>query len=108
MYSNPGYVSMIAERVRMRAYTAALRNAVKPGSVVLDLGAGKGIFAVLACRFGARRVYAIEPSDAIEVASQTAVDSFILSQMNGGNSLDEIARNTIKLFLKDLTPGKAH
>ena len=31
------------------------------------------MFALLACRFGARRVYAIEPEDAIEVAREIAV-----------------------------------
>ena len=63
---------MIADRVRMDAYARALRQAVKPGSVVVDIGTGTGIFAVLACQFGARRVYAIEPADVIEVARETA------------------------------------
>lgn len=72
MYSVGLYGEMISDGVRMRAYTQALRDAVKPGSVVLDIGTGTGIFAMLACRFGARRVYAIEPADAIQVARETA------------------------------------
>ena len=40
--------------------------------MVVDLGTGTGIFALLACRFGARRVYAIEPDDAIQVAKEIA------------------------------------
>jgi len=39
---------------------------------VADIGTGTGIFAMLACRFGARRVYAIEPDDAIQVARELA------------------------------------
>jgi protein arginine N-methyltransferase 1 len=49
-----------------------LRNTIKPDSVVLDIGAGTGILTLLACRYGARRVYAIEPNDAINLASDLA------------------------------------
>jgi protein arginine N-methyltransferase 1 len=63
---------MIADKARMSAYSEALRRAVKPGSVVIDIGAGTGLFTLLACRFGARRVYAIEPTDAIQVAREIA------------------------------------
>ena len=72
MYSLESYGNMIADSVRMDAYARALRLAVKPGSVVLDIGAGTGIFALLACQFGARRVYAIEPSDTIQAAREIA------------------------------------
>ena len=56
----------------MDAYARALESAVKPGDVVLDIGTGTGIAAVLACRLGAKRVYAVEPSDAIFVAQEIA------------------------------------
>ena len=60
MYSIADYGAMIADDVRMGAFVRALRQAIKPGAVVIDIGTGTGIFALLACRFGARRVYAIE------------------------------------------------
>lgn len=72
MYSLAGYGSMIADRVRMDAFAQALRQATTPESVVVDIGTGTGILALLACRFGARRVYAIEPDDAIQVAREIA------------------------------------
>jgi protein arginine N-methyltransferase 1 len=72
MYSIADYGEMIADTTRMSAFVTALRQTVRPGSVVLDLGSGTGIFALLACRFGARRVYAIEPDDAIQVAREIA------------------------------------
>ncbi len=72
MYSIADYGAMIADRVRMDAFARALRQAVKAGSVVVDIGTGTGIFALLACRLGARRVYAIEPDDAIQVAREIA------------------------------------
>ncbi|HEX5081933.1 MAG TPA: 50S ribosomal protein L11 methyltransferase [Blastocatellia bacterium] len=63
---------MIADNARMDAYSEALRLAVKPDSIVLDIGAGTGVFALLACQFGARRVYAIESADAIQIAREIA------------------------------------
>lgn len=72
MYSISMYGFMIADNARMDAYTEALRRAVKPDSIVLDIGAGTGVFALLACQFGARRVYAIEPADAIQIARKIA------------------------------------
>jgi len=72
MYSISGYGSMIADKGRMNAYVKALRQTVKPDSVVVDIGTGTGIFALLACQLGARKVYAIEPSDAIQVAQEIA------------------------------------
>jgi len=72
MYSINGYGAMIADRVRVDGYSRALSQAVRPGSVVADIGTGAGIFAMLACRFGARRVYAIEADDIIQVAREIA------------------------------------
>jgi len=73
MYSLHFYSQMLADAPRMGAYTAALRQAVKPDSVVLDLGCGPGVFSLLACKFGARRVYAVEPASVISVAREAAV-----------------------------------
>jgi type I protein arginine methyltransferase len=72
MYSIADYGAMISDEVRMGAFVRALRQAVTPDAVVIDIGTGTGIFALLACRFGARRVYAIEPDDAIQVAREIA------------------------------------
>jgi len=73
MYSLAGYGSMVADHVRVNAYAQALRATVHDGSVVIDIGTGPGIFAILACRLGARKVYAIEPGDIIQVARDAAV-----------------------------------
>jgi type I protein arginine methyltransferase len=72
MYTISQFGNMYVNKARMDAYAAALRDAVTPNSVVLDIGAGTGIFALLACRYGARRVYAIEPDDAINLAREVA------------------------------------
>jgi protein arginine N-methyltransferase 1 len=73
MYSLHFYGQMLADAARMDAYLAALRNAVNADSVVLDLGCGPGVFALMACKFGARRVYAVEPDNVISVAREAAV-----------------------------------
>jgi hypothetical protein len=58
----------LADQVRVSAFCQALGEVVKRGDVVLDLGAGSGILGLLACRAGARRVYAIEAGEVIELA----------------------------------------
>ena len=56
----------------MDAYAAALRRTVKPDSIVMDLGCGSGVFALLACKLGARKVYAVEPENVIAIAREAA------------------------------------
>jgi protein arginine N-methyltransferase 1 len=75
MYDLIGYGTMIADSVRTDAYARALEAAVTPDARVLDIGSGTGLFAMLACRFGARHVYAVEPDDAIALARTIAVDN---------------------------------
>lgn len=74
-YSVNDYGAMIGDQVRVEAYLEAMRRTIKPGAVVVELGTGIGFFAVMACRLGARRVYAIEPNDAIQVAREIAADN---------------------------------
>jgi protein arginine N-methyltransferase 1 len=71
-YSVDSYGAMIRDQARTAPFVEALRRAVQPGSVVLDIGTGTGMFAFLACQFGAARVYAIEPDNAIEVGRRCA------------------------------------
>ena len=74
MYYLGDYAAMMSDPARMRGLTRALEHAVAPGDVVVDLGAGAGIFTLLACRLGAKRVHAIETTDAINVA-RTVVEA---------------------------------
>ncbi len=72
MYSLSAYGKMISDLPRMEAYASALGRVVKQDSVVVDLGSGPGIMAFTACQLGARRVYAIEPDNIIQVAREAA------------------------------------
>jgi type I protein arginine methyltransferase len=71
-YSLVGYGRMIADEVRTQAYARALEVSLRSDSVVVDIGAGTGILSLLACRYGACKVYAVEPSNAIIVAEENA------------------------------------
>ncbi len=63
---------MIADQARMDPYAVALKAVINPDSVVLDIGAATGIHALLACKFGARKVFAVEGSEAIHLARDLA------------------------------------
>jgi SAM-dependent methyltransferase len=52
--------TLLGDARRNRALRRALAARVSPGASVLDLGAGTGVWAVLAARLGAGRVVAVE------------------------------------------------
>ncbi len=73
MYSIHQFGNMFTHESRFKAFSTAMRKVINPDSVVLDIGAGTGIFALLACQYGARHVYAIEPDDAVTLAEDFAI-----------------------------------
>ena len=68
----------------------AIQQQVRPGDVVLDLGAGTGVLSILACKAGARQVYAIEKTDMIRWAEKVSEDNDCLSRITfmKGNSTE--------------------
>lgn len=73
MYDLNDYGNMIADKVRMDPYAFALKDVIGPDTVVLDIGAATGIHSLLAAKFGARKVYAVENNDAVHLAKELAV-----------------------------------
>src|SRR6266404_3137713 len=73
MYSLRDYGDMLADGERFAAYRTAIAQAVQPGDVVLEIGCGLGVFALLACQAGARKVYAIDSEEIVHFARDLAV-----------------------------------
>ena len=64
------HARMLHDDRRTTDYMAALREAVRPNDVVLDIGTGSGVLAIAAAKAGARHVYAVEASDIADVAER--------------------------------------
>jgi protein arginine N-methyltransferase 1 len=54
------HVAMLDDRRRTTAFIEAVREAVRPGDVVVEIGTGTGVLSVVAAQAGAERVYALE------------------------------------------------
>ena len=70
-FSNPSmHEKMLLDAVRCEAFRAALAQVVRPGDVVLDLGAGTGLLSLFAASSGAKHVYAVEMSRIADMAER--------------------------------------
>jgi protein arginine N-methyltransferase 7 len=78
---NDFHYAMINDRPRNEFYRECLRRAITPGeSVVLEIGTGSGLLAMLAARLGAKKVVAIEASPHMAALARRNVQA---------NNLDE-------------------
>jgi protein arginine N-methyltransferase 1 len=57
---------------KLSAYQQALDDVVRPGDVVVDLGAGTGLLGLMAARAGAGRVYMIDRGSILSAAQDVA------------------------------------
>ena len=64
------HFSMMNDEIRNAAYDRAIRAAVNPESVVLDIGTGAGLLAMMAARAGAKHVYTVEMVPSIAKAAR--------------------------------------
>ena len=62
----------LLDDARVAAFAAAIAETVRPGDVVLDLASGTGILGLLACRAGAREVYAVDAGGMAHPAREIA------------------------------------
>lgn len=72
MYSLRAYGDMIGDVGRFDAYAQAIAKTVRPGDIVAEIGCGPGVFSFLACKAGARKVYAIDSADIVHFAAELA------------------------------------
>jgi len=69
------YQDMLSDSRRMQQYRAAIEAEVKPGDVVVDLGTGLGVLAMMAVQAGAARVYAVDVRAHLLPVTQRVIDA---------------------------------
>lgn len=104
MYSVLDYGLMATDPVRMDAYARAIARTVKPGAIVADLGAGTGIFSLLAARAGAARVHAIDINPAVWVAQDLAAENGLADRIvvHEASSLDVTLPEPVDVIVSDM------
>ena len=82
--------TMICDRVRTESFRLAIDAVVRPGDVVLDVGAGSGILSMFAAKAGAARVYAVERTTVAVLARELAIANGLgeLIEVMHGDVLD--------------------
>ena len=67
------HFAMINDTARNRQFDTALKQAITPGSVVLDIGAGTGLLSMMAVRAGAKQVIACEANPALAALAREVI-----------------------------------
>lgn len=55
-----GVFNCLIDEKRTNSFSGAIANTVRAGDIVVDMGTGSGVLAMMAVRAGARKVYAVE------------------------------------------------
>jgi len=86
--------TLLKDEVRVRAFEEAIRETVRRGDRVLDVGTGTGILAFLAAKAGASEVVGVDSASIISVAKKAA-------ERTGLKNV-----SFIRADLRDLSPQK--
>ncbi|RIL11800.1 MAG: hypothetical protein DCC75_01650 [Proteobacteria bacterium] len=70
----PWHFAMLNDHERNAVFEAAIKAAVKPGVVVVEVGTGSGLLSMMAARAGAEHVYTIEKSFALYNAAKQIIE----------------------------------
>lgn len=89
----PGFHrNMLADEARNQAFESAIRTLVRPGDLVLDIGAGSGLLAMMAARAGAAGVVACEADRALAATARE-----IVARNGYGEAVEIVAERSTKL-----------
>jgi len=89
---------------RLDQFARAIQSRVRTGDTVVDLGSGTGILAFLACRAGARRVYAIEAGDTLSFAEMLASSNGFRDRLEfiGKSSTQVVLPERVDVIVADI------
>ncbi|WP_294228141.1 50S ribosomal protein L11 methyltransferase [uncultured Shimia sp.] len=93
---------MLADTVRNQAYAKAIAAKVQPGDIVLDIGCGAGLTAMLAARAGAKHVYAIEGQPLIAAAAKQ-----VIADNNLSDKITVLSKWSHELIIGEDLPNRA-
>lgn len=96
------HLPMINDTERNEAYAAALRRNVKPDDLVLEIGTGSGIVAMMAARAGARRVVTCEVLPAIAELAKS-----VIARNGYDDRISVIVKKSTQLKLGEDLPERA-
>lgn len=88
-HAYPSHRLMLRDVVRTEAFQKAIKEVVKAGDVVLDVGAGSGVLSLFAAQAGAARVYAVERTGLASLAAH-------LAQINGFDTAIQVLQGDIR------------
>lgn len=96
------HIPMLAHDARNRAYEAAIKARVSPGDIVLDVGTGSGLLAMMAVRAGAKHVYACELNPVLAATAREIIDR------NGfDNKITVIEKHSSQIVIGEDMPVRA-
>ncbi len=65
---------MLNDQIRMRAYEAGIKEVIKPGMTIVDLGTGTGILSLWAAEAGAKKIYGIDANENRQQAAEARLN----------------------------------
>ncbi|MFY2557167.1 50S ribosomal protein L11 methyltransferase [Corallococcus terminator] len=96
------HFAMLNDTERNQAFASALQSWVKPGDLVLDVGAGSGVLSMMAVRAGARAVVSCEVVEPVAHIARRIVEANGLS-----DRISVVAKQSSLLALGRELPARA-
>ncbi len=96
------HFGIINDQMRNDTYDRALREFIKPNSIVLEIGTGTGLLAMMAARAGAKKVYTCEMEPLI---TQAARENILKNNLQ--DQISVIQKKSTELWIGEDLPERA-